>query len=89
MSEQGKNEKSAPAKDQKDKKKGPGIGGKLVKWFKELKSETKKIIWPTFGQVVNNTAVVIVTIAVIGAFIWAFDFGLARGNAALLSLVGK
>ena len=32
----------------------------LGKRFKDIKSEMKKIVWPTKSQVINNTIVVIV-----------------------------
>lgn len=47
--------------------------GRIAKYFKEVKSEIKKVIWPTKKQVVNNTAIVILAIAVIGAIIWILD----------------
>lgn len=47
--------------------------------FRDLKSEFKKIVWPSKKQVINNTLIVIAAILVIGAFIWGLD--------ALLSLV--
>lgn len=39
----------------KSKKKKPN---RIVKWFKDLKSEFKKVVWPTKKQVFNNTLVV-------------------------------
>ena len=47
--------------------------GRLSKWIRELRSESKKIVWPSFNSVVKNTMVVIIVVIVVGAFIWAFD----------------
>ena len=40
------------------KAKKPSIFARIGKWFHELKSECKKIVWPTRKQTLNNTAVV-------------------------------
>lgn len=47
---------------------------RVRKFFKELKSEIKKIVWPTRQQVINNTGVVIACVLLVGAFIWILDF---------------
>ena len=44
-----------------------------MKYFKDLKSEFKKVVWPTKKQVVNNTLVVIVFVLIIGVLVGAFD----------------
>ena len=51
-------------------------GNRALNYFKEVKSELKKVVWPSFKQVKNNTLVVIACVLIIGAFIWALDFGL-------------
>lgn len=55
-------------------------GGKrsLVRYFKDVKNELKKVIWPTREQLVNNTVTVLLTCLVIGALIWIVDSGLAN-----------
>lgn len=42
-------------------------------FMKETKSELKKVIWPTGKQVINNTGVVIVMVALVGIIIFLFD----------------
>lgn len=79
------NEKKAVAKTAKPEKKKGGIG----KWFRELKSELKKVVWPTKAQVVKNTGIVIGMVIVVGAFIALADFLLNSGYAALMQLAGK
>ncbi len=49
---------------------------KFGKFFKDLKAEWKKIVWPTKKQVGNNTGVVLLAMAVSGLFIWGIDSGL-------------
>ena len=47
--------------------------GKIAKYFRELKSELKKVGWPTPKQLLKNTLVVIACVLVVGVFIWTFD----------------
>ena len=46
----------------------------LVKYFKGVKSEFKKITWPTLKQISNNTGTVIVAVIVVGVFIFVLDW---------------
>ena len=48
--------------------------GKISTYFRELKAEFKRISWPSFKQVKNNTGVVIAFIVILGAFIALVDF---------------
>lgn len=45
----------------------------IVKYFKGIKSEFKKITWPSFKQIVNNTSTVIISVIVVGLFIFVLD----------------
>lgn len=56
------------------------------KWIRDLKSEAKKVVWPTRSQVINNTAVVLITILVVGIFIWILDYVFNLGISALFGL---
>lgn len=49
------------------------MSGGVKRFFIETKSELKKIVWPTSKQVVNNTIIVLITILVVGVFIWGLD----------------
>jgi preprotein translocase subunit SecE len=42
----------------------------IARYFREVKSEMKKVVWPSRKQVVNNTLVVIAAVLVIGIIIW-------------------
>lgn len=46
---------------------------KIIGYFKDVKSELKKVVWPDFKQIKNNTLIVIACILIIGAFIWVAD----------------
>ena len=45
----------------------------FIKYCKDVKSEFKKVIWPSKKQVFNNTCVVLAMIIVSGLAIWAMD----------------
>ena len=62
-------------KDKKDKKPAKKEPNKVVKWFKDLKIEFKKVVWPTKQTVVNNTAVVLAVVAGSAIIVGALDFG--------------
>ena len=61
----------------------PGPFSKIVRYFKDLKSEFKKIVWPSKKQIINNTLVVIVCMAVVALIIWLLDWAFI----SLLSLI--
>ncbi len=61
-----------------EKKSKTGIFARIAKWMRELKSELKKVQWPTGKQTVNNTVIVIICVIIVGIFIWVFD-ALASG----------
>ncbi len=42
-------------------------------FFKEIRSELKKVIWPSKSQLINNTLTVIAFCIVVGAIIWIAD----------------
>ena len=46
---------------------------KVAKWWREMKSELKKVIWPTPKQTLNNTIAALVVMAISAIVIWGFD----------------
>ena len=61
------NEKAVQAakKDKKsDKNANPGFFARMGKWFRDMKSELKKVQWPTRKQTINNTLIVIACVIV-------------------------
>ena len=59
--------------------------GRIARYFRELRSELKKVVWPTPQQVVKNTLIVIAAVIVVGVFIWLFDF---VAEVLILGLIG-
>ena len=62
--------------------------GAIARYFRELRSELKKVVWSTPQQVLKNTLIVIACVIVVGLFIWLFDFVARIGVDALIS-IGK
>ncbi len=67
---------SAPAKAATAVKKDdtkPGFFQRIGKWFREMKSELKKVIWPTPKALCNNTLISLAMMTVSAIAIWCFD----------------
>ena len=48
--------------------------GRICRYFRELKSELKKVVWSTPKQVLKNALIVVCCVLVVGVFIWLFDY---------------
>ena len=55
------------------------------KWFREMRSELKKVVWPDGKTTAKNTGTVILCSLGVGVFIWVFD---AVAVLAVNTLVG-
>ena len=58
---------------------------RLAKWFREMKSELKKVVWPSGKQLLNNTLVVLVSVLIVGVIVCLFDLLAGFG----IDLLGK
>ena len=66
----------------------PGFFKRVAKWFREMKSELKKVVWPTRKELFNNTLVSVVVMIVSAIVLWGFDM-LASGLVhALINIAG-
>ncbi len=61
-------------------------GRKIAKWFREMKSELKKVVWPDGKQLFNNTLIVLASVLVVGIIVCLFDFLAGKGVALLKDL---
>ena len=43
------------------------------KWFREMRSELKKVVWPSGKTTMKNTLTVLAVSLCVGACIWVFD----------------
>ncbi len=58
----------------------------LATWFREMKSELKKVTWPTPAQVYKNTVIVLIVCAIFAVITWVMDLGLNAGVSFLSGL---
>ena len=58
--------------------------GGIARYFRELRSELKKVVWPTPKQVLKNALIVCACVVCVGVFIWVFDFVAEFGISKLL-----
>ena len=70
------------AEEVKKKKKDRGL------WFREMKSELKKIVWPDKKTVAKNTGTVLLCSLAIGVCIWVFDYVAVNAIQLILHLFG-
>ncbi len=70
MSEK-KDEKTTTNIKKADKK--PSAGERISRWFREMRSELKKVVWPTPKQLINNTIIVIVAVVLVSVVIGVMD----------------
>jgi preprotein translocase subunit SecE len=62
------------------------FGSRSAKWFREMRAELKKVVWPTPKQVANNTWIVIATVLIVGLFISLFGVAASQGISLLIGL---
>ncbi len=51
---------------------------KIKQFFREVKTETKKVVYPNREELIGSTWVVIITVVVISVFLGVVDLALAR-----------
>ena len=59
---------------------------RIKKWFRDMKSELKKVVWPTPKQTAKNTGVALVVIVVCAVVLWAFDSAAQATVRALIDI---
>ena len=79
MAEEARNIKVDDNKESKMNKKLKGFKN----YFKEMKNELKRVVWPDRTQLINNTITVLMFTLLIGAIIWISD-GLFSRLTALI-----
>jgi len=60
--------------------------GRMKDAWRGFKSELKKIVWPSWKQVLKNSGVVIVIVVIFAAIIGALDYVFQLGIGALSNL---
>lgn len=57
---------------------------KVTTFLQEVRSETKKVTWPSRKDVLGSTLVVVVAVFIIAGFLGIVDFGLSLMVGALI-----
>ncbi len=75
-----KEAKAKPEKAKKEKK------GKIKNAWKGFRSELKKIVWPSWKQVLKGTGVVVLVVIICAVAIGGLDWTFSKGMKGLLDL---
>ena len=59
----------------------PSFFNRVAKYFKEM----KKVIWPTFAKVRQNTLIVMLYVVIVGIVIWGLDALFTWGMSLIIS----
>ena len=51
----------------------PNFFARIANYFKEVKAELKKVVWPSLSRVRQNTIIVLVYVLIVGLVIWGLD----------------
>ena len=65
------------------------VGGffrRIGKFFKDVRGEIKKIVWPSVPTVFKNTGITLLAIFVIGVLVFVLDFGLNKLFGLIMEL---
>ena len=65
-----------------------GFFKRIGKWFREMKSELKKVIWPTAKTLSNNTLIALGMMVISAVLVWGFDELAQMLVRALFTLAG-
>ncbi len=63
----------------------PNFFARIGSFFKEVKSELKKVVWPTFAKIKQNTLIVIIYVLIIGVVIWGLDLLFGWGMSLFIN----
>ena len=64
-----------------------GFGAKAKKYLTECKVELKKVTWPTKKQLINNSVIIIVFIAIMTVVLSVLDLGFGKLFSLLTNLL--
>ena len=79
--------KNANAK-KKDKKPLPGWIAKIVAYFKSVRTEMKRVVWPSKKELINYSVAVCLSLVAVGVFIGLLDAIISGGLVLFAGLRG-
>ena len=82
-----KSEKQAEKKPEKkaDPNKEPGLFGRLRNYLGDVRSEMRRVVWPSREELKTYSVAIIIMLIVFGLVIWLVDSGVV---AALIAFTG-
>ncbi|MBM6683865.1 preprotein translocase subunit SecE [Collinsella intestinalis] len=78
----------AQAKGKNGKAAKPGIFTRIKKYFSAVRSEMKRVTWPTKEELINYSVAVCISLVVVGIVIAVLDFGISEGLVLFSGLRG-
>ena len=66
----------------------PGFFQRIGRWFREMKSELKKVVWPTRQTLTKNVLIALGMMVASAVVIWGFDRLAQMLVQALFTIVG-
>jgi preprotein translocase subunit SecE len=64
----------APAKSSKAPQDKPSIFGRLMKYFRDVRVEMQRVVWPDREEVIQSSLVVVVALAFFIVYVFAWDY---------------
>ena len=80
-----KAEKNPSKKDEKKSDKKPGLFRRLRNYLGDVRSEMRRVVWPSRGELKSYSVAIIAMLIVFGIVIWLVDSGIV---AALIGYTG-
>ena len=80
-----KDEKKPEKKADKKAEKNPGFFGRLRSYLGDVRSEMRRVVWPSRGELKSYSVAIIAMLIVFGIVIWLVDSGIV---AALIGYTG-
>ena len=66
--------------------KKPGFFSRIKNWFVDMKAEFKRVVWPSFKKIRQNTLIVLIFVLLVGAIIWVLDLLFTLGLEKLFTI---
>lgn len=63
-----------------------GFFQRIKKWFRDMKSELKKVVWPTPKQTLKGSAVALAMMVICAIVLWGFDSAAQAVVKALINI---
>jgi preprotein translocase subunit SecE len=68
---------------------GPGVFQRLGKYFRDVRSELRRVVWPTRQDVVNSSLVVVVMLVLMTTFVSLIDEAAFQVIINFLGRIGR